>query len=674
MRTESYPTAQHNTPGVPEALKAQAAWMGTIFERRADGRVNKPPYRIRSGERPRKAAKTDPANWTTFEDAAAALEAGEVDAIGVVLTEADPHYVCDLDSVIDAGTGEIHPTAAEIIHTLATYSERSVSGEGVHVLGEGDKPEYAKTTSNELGIKVELYTTSAFIVITGDRLAGTPSEPQPRQDELDELCKKLWPPREKFERRADHMLPLDLTDEELLTRARRSKTGKHFRSLFDYGQVDGHTSHSEADFDLIRHLIFWTAGDAERIERLFCASALYREQKARDYVARSVRKGLASYSGKFYRPRTLTKTRSAEKPDPLTPYLQLLLDPSAWTGRKAASAYKAYCAAVILADEVGVVDDDGNLRIGSDIRRLAEVAGTSAATLSRSALPHLMQEMNLLRWRRGKGRSAGVFVLPTPKNRTDNTRVLHNFSVISLAASENDLQTLRLLIRMRGGQAKHSPVVRLGMAAMFTAVALAGAPSSGVSLQTLAERTGRRKSRLAQALQKLKAAGVARERAGLYALAPQYAREYERSLRETGITYAERDQRRRHAADRARRNRKIPVDKQRNQAPLRGKKHMHRVVSDMRRRERERTSLHERPLSVEDVGCELRRGRSGPCLALKHYLAEPSKQSFRWLVNAVLRARGRPLTQADASLRVVKQAAADPRNHPATCECRRCAA
>jgi len=519
-----------------------------------------------------------------------------VDGIGYVFTADDPYFALDLDDVIERDTGEIDERAAEIIHTTDSYTEISCSGRGVHVFGQGKKPPEARCKSAALGITVEVYDDARFVVLTGQSL-GPPRPVEDRQDALEALCARLWPPQSRTAKLASGAGagdPVDLDDLELLERARGSRTGAKFRRLYDAGDKSGYASASEADFGLLNMLIFWTAGDRERIIRLFEASALYREkEKHRGYVAGSVDSALGSYVGNFYRPRGLSKARESRgqdsEPDPLEPYLEVLLDPSFWTGRRAASAYKAYAAAVILADEYGIVDDDGNLRIGSDIRRLAEVAGTSAATLSRSALPYLVQEKKLVRWRAGKGRQAGKFVLRKPKlNESDNTKVSTHFSVISSVKRKGALKTLRLLIRMRSGHSKSAKLLRLGMPAMFATIALVGS-SAGGSLSELAERTGRRKSDLRTALSRLKAAGIAREVSeDTYRLTDDFAAHYERHLERSGIAYAEREQRRRHAEDRKARDAKLPGDLDKQPNPLQGKEKVTRLVAERRREDRAR--------------------------------------------------------------------------------------
>jgi primase-polymerase (primpol)-like protein len=60
---------------------------------------NKQPYRVRD---PRKrASSTDPATWSSFDEAVALVSSPQVDGIGVVLT-AEAGVTClDLDHVID---------------------------------------------------------------------------------------------------------------------------------------------------------------------------------------------------------------------------------------------------------------------------------------------------------------------------------------------------------------------------------------------------------------------------------------------------------------------------------------------------------------------------------------------------------------------------------------------
>jgi putative DNA primase/helicase len=576
-----------NFSEMPEVLRSRPRWMGTRFVVRKDGNKDKPPYRVVSGLPVIKADKTNPDNWSTYSEALAAYTSGQVDAIGYVFTDDDPDFVADLDGVVDRDTGEIHPAAAEVIHALNSYTELSCSGTGVHVIGHGTKPEYAGCKSSKLGFDIEVYDSARFVVMTGERMTDALG-PKDRQDELLSLCRKLWPKSQKlYSRRSAHPAPVGLEDQELLGRARRSSTGAKFRRLYDAGDTAGYASASEADFSLLNMLIFWTAGERGQIMRLFEASALYRgKDKHRDYVRRSVDNALGSYVGSFYKPRRVKKARQdapSAQADPLTPYLELLLNPPLWGGRKGASGYKTYAALVIRAAEDGIVDDQGNLRIGCDMRTLAEIAGTRQATVCESGLPYLVQEMKLVRWRRGKGRQASALVLLNPENHVNRiNKVSTQFIDTVSDTPKHALERLRLLIRMRRGRDKRTKLLRLGMPAMFVAIALTTSRRRGQNITELVERTGRSKTDLKSVLKRLKEASIVREVSrGVYRLTDDFQAQYERELQQSGIARVERVQRRQHELDRARRDEKIPEDKQ--PTPLRGRDQVRRIMERKRK-------------------------------------------------------------------------------------------
>jgi hypothetical protein len=577
--------------------------MGTRFKRRKDDKVDKPPYCVVPGERVAKADKTNPENWATHPEALDALGRGDVDAIGFVFTEEDPFFVVDLDRVIDPDTGEYRPGASEVIHAMDTYTELSCSGRGVHIIGVGTKPEYARCKTLALGFEIEVYDRARFVVLTGSQIGDKPI--RECQGELENLCARLWPKAKPESSKAGpkppNTGPVDLEDSVLLERARTSRSGPKFHKLYDQGDTSGYGSHSDADYALLNMLIFWTAGDRERIIELFEASALYRNKsdgKHAGYAALSVDNALASYKGSFYQPKRAAEAREEAKeedrPDPLAPYLSLMLNPAAWTGRRGASAYKAFAAAVIMAADEGIIDDDGDLRIGTDIRRLAEVAGTSFQTLSASALPYLMKDMKVLKWKRGKGKKAGTLVLKNSATysvaRTLNTKVSTHFSVQSSAPPKHALETLGLLIRMRFGYSKSDALLKLGMPAMFVAVALTAnrRHQRGQTAEELAQMTGRRRRDLLAKdgpLRRLNAAGIAQEsRDGYFRLTRGFRAKYEYVLEHSGILYAERAQKRRHEDDRRRRDEDLNGRGEADKQPtrLRGREQVERLLRKRR--------------------------------------------------------------------------------------------
>jgi hypothetical protein len=549
---------------IPEALRLIRQWMGTRVRRFKNNpeKLEKPPHSVVGGvvsEFP--VSKTDPRNWATFEDAALALSRGAVDAIGIVLMDSDPFYGIDGDGCINRDTGEIARRVADFIQEHDSYAEVSISGEGVRVIGIGEKPSWAKTVSYELGFKVELYDHAAFLVMTGNRISQH-TEPQERQRELNALCRELWS-KPKAKPGPTRTVPIDLDDEALLEKARNSRKGARFSKLYDYGDASDFKSTSEADWSLTNSLIFWCGADPERVQRLFESSALYRSKadgKDPGYVARNVRKALATYRGALYEPKKVSVGTQQSAEDPLTPYLELLVNPSLWQGKRAASAYKGFCGALRLATESGVLDEEGHFRIGTDMRRLAEASGMGVQTLSASAIPELYK-LGLVRWQKPtkKGES-GTFILIARdfrKVETIKTSTLPSI-VSSLGNPSEAIEKLALLTRMRSGRSSYGSVDRLGPAAMFATIALAfSGTRRGCSLEELEERTGRDKYRLRDIyLPRLKGAGVITERQGLYRLHENFEERWQRNLDLSGITRSEKWQRRYHAKEKAERERR----------------------------------------------------------------------------------------------------------------------
>ena len=132
------------------------------------------------------ASSTKPKHWSSFDAAKQAYECAvsrgymelrekgtsvqqvHVDGVGFVF-DGQP----DADGLVFAGVdfdkviseGEIAPLAAERIRRLGSYTERSVSGDGLHVI--------VKARPLASGIAhggVEMYTSGRFFTMTGDAL------------------------------------------------------------------------------------------------------------------------------------------------------------------------------------------------------------------------------------------------------------------------------------------------------------------------------------------------------------------------------------------------------------------------------------------------------------------------------------------------------------------------
>jgi hypothetical protein len=579
-----------NPDNVPEKLQHFRAFMGTRFEPKPGGKLDKPPYSVAGGRKPIKADPTNPDNWATFEEALAAYRRGDVDGIGFVFSEYDPFSVIDQDDVIDAATGETSARASEIVANFPTFWEVSTRGTGLHGICIADKPGSRCRRGN-----VEIYdglSGARFMVITGHTI-GPESDIRDCQRQIDALYKNTF----EAEAKARHKSPPPpappgtriLEPEELIEKARNSRAGKKFTKLFDHGERSGYPGNSEADMALINMLAFWCAGDADYMAEMFRHSALYRpKDKHAGYVRISVNNCLRAYKGGFYTPKRVKEQPKQKQDDLLSPYLALLADPSQWKGQKEATAYKAYAALVIMALEDGISTGQRSsqdvLRIGADVRRLAERCGANRVTLQRSTLPYLWKERRLIEWRPGKGRQAGEFILKKPKltleaTNKDEKSTVHTF--IGSTWSES-LNALAQLIRMRSGVSrtgevrkpvksaedasredrirelgKFETVPRLGPVAMFCMVVLIGS-KRGLPLEEIVRRTGRRKDNIRRVMRKLVDAEISEESHGdFFSLTPDFWKAYKKSLVKTGIRRAEVRQRRQH--DRERRDRDVKL-------------------------------------------------------------------------------------------------------------------
>ena len=146
---------------------------------------------------------------------------------------------------------------------LDSYTERSVSGTGYHVVvranlnGRGRHPE---------GIGV--FQDDRFFYFTRRARPGTPTTIEERQAELDAGARPL-PAEAAGDVNALHIRtrqPVDLDDRELIEKAMAAKNGADFARLWN-GDSQGYASQSEADLALCNMLAFWTGRDADRIDQ-----------------------------------------------------------------------------------------------------------------------------------------------------------------------------------------------------------------------------------------------------------------------------------------------------------------------------------------------------------------------------------------------------------------------
>tara|TARA_R110002072_G_scaffold301401_1_gene481067 strand:- start:2707 stop:4728 length:2022 start_codon:yes stop_codon:yes gene_type:complete len=226
---------------------------------------------------------TAPATWGTYDEASAAVQSGRGVGIGFVLTDRDPFFGVDLD--VPEG-GEPSEGQRRIYDAFNSYSERSPSKRGLHIIGKGRVPgDGVRNTA----LGVEAYSSGRYFTMTGDVVRDVPIAE--RQALLEQLCAELRPQNSACADPGD--VPERETDDAIVDRAKAAANGAKFVKLWEGDWQKDYPSQSEADQALANFLAFYTQNRAQ-IARMFRASALGERPKARrdDYVGKMVAKAL----------------------------------------------------------------------------------------------------------------------------------------------------------------------------------------------------------------------------------------------------------------------------------------------------------------------------------------------------------------------------------------------
>jgi putative DNA primase/helicase len=147
---------QVSPEGIADELKRRPQWLNWRAQVKPDGRLDKIPY---TPGTQRKASTTDLMTWGTFEEALEGLD--RFDGVGFVFCSADPYVGVDLDNCVDPETGEVALWAIQIIEGLDSYTERSPSGKGIHIIAKGN------ICSSGRDGYFEMYRQDRFFAMTG---------------------------------------------------------------------------------------------------------------------------------------------------------------------------------------------------------------------------------------------------------------------------------------------------------------------------------------------------------------------------------------------------------------------------------------------------------------------------------------------------------------------------
>lgn len=164
---------------IPNELKSLTQWVCA----NADSKVPMKAFRNEA------ASSTNPNTWSDFSTAFKAVEVGHYDYCGFVFND---NGIVGID--IDRGYDEdgfITPLAASIIKRCESYTEKSRSGRGFHILLRGTLP--FKGKNNLAG--VEIYKQSRYFILTGETLLY--KDITENQDAIDWVVETYFPDTRK---------------------------------------------------------------------------------------------------------------------------------------------------------------------------------------------------------------------------------------------------------------------------------------------------------------------------------------------------------------------------------------------------------------------------------------------------------------------------------------------
>src|SRR5699024_5903417 len=221
------------------------------------------------------ASSTNENHYVSFRDALSAYETGKFSGIGFCLVEDDPYIIIDLDDCLY--NGELSDKAKAIVDTLGSYTEKSQSGNGLHIVVRGDNLE----GFNNQGEGVEMYSKERYFAMTGNVLDDYTTVDDADEMYINYLDDLYRPNKKPINNEPVENMPQTDDDDRLLMKIRNTKVkvdARDFPVLFDKGDISNYKSASDADYALAKILAKHT-GNIDQIERLMRNSALYRPEK-----------------------------------------------------------------------------------------------------------------------------------------------------------------------------------------------------------------------------------------------------------------------------------------------------------------------------------------------------------------------------------------------------------
>lgn len=236
-----------------DELKNLKRWVAWKYVTDGSGRTTKKPKNAMTGG---EASSINSDTWCTYDEAVDGADKYDFDGVGVVFT--GDFFGIDLDKCI-SDDGTVTGFAKKICEYVDGYTEKSVSGTGIHIIGKGTIPELLEGGGKHKGHDIEMYTTGRYFTVSGDMLTEGGCTDIPERIEQGTAIYRF----------------ILFYDELKYEKMKNKELGKLWNIDFNTSRKDK----SEVDHALIKELLKFTHGDEFVTDLLFRLSMPYKTRK-----------------------------------------------------------------------------------------------------------------------------------------------------------------------------------------------------------------------------------------------------------------------------------------------------------------------------------------------------------------------------------------------------------
>lgn len=234
-------------------------------------KYTKIPYDANTGY---KAKSNDESTWSDYQTALDSIETYGCNGLGFFFKP--PYFGVDIDNaegeIERYRSGDIEQNMIyEFIHSFKSYAEYSPSGTGIHIIARGELPPGRRRRGD-----VEMYSDGRFFTMTGNSTNDYSEIVSTEPSTLKRIYDRYVGEKKVIQMNYDESQSVDLSIDEILDKAYKSKNGPRFQVFMQGGWEAFYSSQSEADMAFANDLAFWTGRDYSKMDELFRMSAMYR--------------------------------------------------------------------------------------------------------------------------------------------------------------------------------------------------------------------------------------------------------------------------------------------------------------------------------------------------------------------------------------------------------------